>query len=96
MSLREHERRILEEIERRLGEEDPELAERLDSFGDPDAPAEPGLSGWKPWVACGLIAAVTAGLLVLLFVLTPGAPQPVEQPSAPAPAQTLQPADEGR
>ncbi len=98
MSLREHERRILAEIERQLSEEAPRLADRLSSFGsdDPDAPVDPGLRSWKPWVACGLIAAVTAGLLVLLFVLTPGAPQPVEQPSAPAPAQTLQPADEGR
>ncbi|MDE3724977.1 MULTISPECIES: DUF3040 domain-containing protein [Nocardiopsis] len=89
MSLRENERRILQEIERRLSEEEPELAGRLESFGDPDAPIDPGLSGWKPWVACGLIAAVTAGLLVLLFVLTPGAPQP--EPSAPA--QTTQPVE---
>ncbi|WP_017570507.1 DUF3040 domain-containing protein [Nocardiopsis halotolerans] len=86
MSLREHERRILEEIERQLSEEEPDLAGRLESFGsgDPDAPADPGLTGWKPWVACGLIAAVTAGLLVMLFVLTPSTPQP----SPPAPAGT--------
>ncbi|WP_159945203.1 MULTISPECIES: DUF3040 domain-containing protein [unclassified Nocardiopsis] len=78
MSLREHERRILEEIERQLSEEEPELAGRMESFGsgDPDAPVDPGLTSWKPWVACGLIAAVTAGLLVLLFVLTPSTPQP--------------------
>ncbi|MEE2039907.1 DUF3040 domain-containing protein [Nocardiopsis sp. CT-R113] len=84
MSLREHERRILEEIERQLREDEPDLAERLETFGadDPDAAADPGLGGWKPWVACGLIAAVTAGLLVLLFVLTPTAPQP--DPPAPA------------
>ncbi|GAA1438209.1 DUF3040 domain-containing protein [Nocardiopsis tropica] len=84
MSLREHERRILEEIERQLREDEPDLAERLDSFGadDPDAMADSGLDGWKPWVACGLIAAVTAGLLVLLFVLTPTAPQP--PPPVPA------------
>ncbi|ADH67975.1 DUF3040 domain-containing protein [Nocardiopsis dassonvillei] len=89
MSLREHERRILAEIERQLSEEEPDLAGRLESFGsgDPDAPADPGLGGWKPWVACGLIAAVTAGLLVMLFVLTPSTPQP----SAPAvPTETSQ------
>ena len=81
MSLREHERRILEEIERQLSEEEPDLAEHLESFGtaDPDAPADPGLGSWKPWVACGLIAAVTAGLLVLLFVLTPSPAEPPAQ-----------------
>lgn len=86
MSLREHERRILEEIERQLSEEEPDLAGRLRSFdsGDLEIPAGTNLAGWRPWVACGLIAAVTAGLLVLLFVLTPSAPQP----SAPTPADT--------
>ncbi|MFD6950428.1 hypothetical protein A6A08_06410 [Nocardiopsis sp. TSRI0078] len=86
MSLREHERRILEEIERQLSEEEPDLAGRMESFGseDPDAPADPNLASWRPWVACALIAAVTASLLVLLFVLTPSTPQP----SAPAPAST--------
>lgn len=81
MSLREHERRILAEIEKQLSEDAPELAGRLEAFGidDPDAPADPGLRSWRPWVACALIAAVTAGLLVLLFVLTPSAPQP-DQP----------------
>ena len=78
MSLREHERRILAEIERQLSEDAPELAGRLESFGaeDPDAPVDSGLQHWKPWVVCGLIAAVTTILLVLLFVLTPNAPQP--------------------
>lgn len=78
MSLREHERRILAEIERQLDEEAPDLADRLDSFAaeDSDEPTEPGLGSWKPWVACAVIAAVTAGLLVLLFLLTPGTPQP--------------------
>lgn len=88
MSLREHERRILEQIERQLSEDDPELAGRLESFGhgDPDAPVDPAMDGWKPWVACGLIALVTAGLLVMLFVLTPSAPQT----SPPTPAGTSQ------
>ncbi|GAA1112526.1 DUF3040 domain-containing protein [Nocardiopsis metallicus] len=88
MSLREHERRILAQIEKQLSEDAPELAGRLEAFGtdDPDAPADPGLRSWKPWVACGLIAAVTAGLLVLLFVLTPSAPQPEN----PRPAETSQ------
>lgn len=78
MSLREHERRILAEIERQLDEEAPDLADRLDSFAaeDPDEPTEPDLGSWKPWAACAMIAAVTAGLLVLLFLLTPGTPQP--------------------
>ena len=82
MSLREHERRILAEIERQLSEDAPELAGRLEAFSteDPDAPADPGLRTWKPWVACGLIAAITASLLVMLFVFTPSAPQP-ENPS---------------
>ncbi len=96
MSLREHERRILAEIEKQLSEEAPALAGRLEAFGsdDPDAPIDPGLRSWRPWVACGLIAAVTAGLLVLLFVLTPSAPQP----DVPRPAETSQgtePAPEG-
>lgn len=97
MSLREHERRILEEIERQLSEEEPDLAERLESFGtaDPDAPADPGLSNWKPWVACGLIAAVTAGLLILLFVLTPSAPEP-SAPESTGTSETLgDPAPDG-
>ncbi|MET9781341.1 DUF3040 domain-containing protein [Nocardiopsis alba] len=78
MSLREHERRILAEIERQLSEEAPRLADRLSSFesDDPDAPVDPGLRSWKPWVACGLIAAVTVGLLIALFVLTPSVPGP--------------------
>jgi len=77
MSLREHERRILEEIARQLSEEEPDLAERLESFGAevPDTPTESGLGSWRPWIVCTLIAAVTTGLLILLFVLTPSAPQ---------------------
>lgn len=88
MSLREHERRILAEIERQLSEDAPELAGRLEAFGadDPDAPVDSGLRSWKPWVACGLIAAITAGLLVMLFVLTPSAPQPDQ----PRPAENSQ------
>lgn len=88
MSLREHERRILAEIERRLSEDAPELADRLGSFKneDPDVSTDLGLQRWRPWVACGLIAAVTAALLVLLFVLTPSAPQPQE----PRPGGTLE------
>ncbi|WP_150237736.1 DUF3040 domain-containing protein [Nocardiopsis quinghaiensis] len=91
MSLREHERRILEEIERQLNEEEPDLAGRMESFGsdDPDAPADPSLASWRPWVACALIAAVTSGLLVLLFVLTPSAPQP----STPTPTGTSETTD---
>lgn len=94
MSLREHERRILEEIERQLSEEDPDLAGRMESFGseDPDAPADPSLASWRPWVACGLIAAVTAGLLVLLFVLTPSTPQPPV--STPTPTGTSESTDD--
>jgi hypothetical protein len=93
MSLREHERRVLAQIERQLSEEAPDLAVRLETFGsdDPDAPADPGLKSWRPWVACGLIAAVTAGLLVMLFVLTPSAPQP----DTPRPAQTSQDSEPG-
>jgi hypothetical protein len=96
MSLREHERRILAEIERQLSEEEPDLAVRLEAFGadDPDAPVDPGLNSWRPWVACALIAAVTAGLLVLLFVLTPSAPQPSTTPSPTGTSQT-DPAQEG-
>lgn len=91
MSLREHERRILAEIERQLTEDAPDLAGRLEAFGteDPDAPADPGLHSWKPWVACGLIAAVTAGLLVMLFVLTPTAPQP----DGPSPTESSETAE---
>ena len=97
MSLREHERRILAEIERQLSEEEPGLAGRLEAFGsdDPDAPIDPSLNSWKPWVACALIAAVTAGLLVLLFVLTPSAPQPSTTPSPAGTSQTTEPAQEG-
>src|SRR5699024_4585127 len=68
---------ILEEIARQLSEEEPDLAERLESFGAevPDTPTESGLGSWRPWIVCTLIAAVTTGLLILLFVLTPSAPQ---------------------
>lgn len=96
MSLREHERRILAEIERKLDEEAPDLADRLDTFAaeDPDAPADPDLGSWKPWAACAVIAAVTAGLLVLLFLLTPGTPQPEPSgQSVPGTGESL-PADE--
>ncbi|MEU3306234.1 DUF3040 domain-containing protein [Nocardiopsis sp. NPDC055551] len=94
MSLREHERRILAEIEKQLSEDAPELAGRLEAFGteDPDVPADPGLQSWRPWVACALIAAVTAGLLVLLFVLTPSAPQP-EQPRSTGTSQNSEGTD---
>ncbi|OLT29615.1 hypothetical protein BJF83_10745 [Nocardiopsis sp. CNR-923] len=94
MSLREHERRILAEIERQLSEEAPDLAGRLSAFGsdDPDAPLDPSLTGWRPWVACAVIAAVTAGLLVLLFVLTPSAPSPSPSETAETP-ETSEPAD---
>ncbi|MFV2196619.1 DUF3040 domain-containing protein [Nocardiopsis sp. LOL_012] len=95
MSLREHERRILAEIERQLSAEDPDLAGRLEAFGtgDPDAPAEAGLSGWKPWVACALIALATTGLLVLLFVLTPS-PPPDPQTGATQTNESVDPAPE--
>ncbi|MBB6120126.1 DUF3040 domain-containing protein [Nocardiopsis algeriensis] len=91
MSLREHERRILAEIERQLSEEEPELAGRLASLSD--APSDLGLGSWKPWVACGLIAAVTAGLLVLLFVLTPSAPQTAPRTPAETSEATGTPGD---
>ncbi|WP_046470762.1 DUF3040 domain-containing protein [Allosalinactinospora lopnorensis] len=84
MALREYERRILAEIEHHLCEDDPGLADRMETFGA-DAPSEaeetPG-GGWKPWVVCAMIAVVVIGLLALLFALTPGAPS--EQPPAPA------------
>src|SRR5690625_1632631 len=96
MSLREHERRILAEIERQLDEEAPDHADRLDSFAaeDPDEPAEPGLGSWKPWAACAVIAGVTAGLLVLLFLLTPGTPQPEPASQGVPGTEESVPADE--
>ncbi|MBR8740857.1 DUF3040 domain-containing protein [Nocardiopsis sp. MG754419] len=96
MSLREHERRILAQIEKQLSEDAPELAGRLEAFGteDPDAPVDPGLQSWRPWVACALIAAVTAALLVLLFVVTPNAPQP-EQPRPAGTSESSQGVDTG-
>ncbi|RCV50405.1 DUF3040 domain-containing protein [Marinitenerispora sediminis] len=85
MALRENERRILAEIEHRLSEDDPELAERLSAFGTDDPFAEDGPegvedgAGWKPWAVCGAIAALLVGLLVVVFAMTP--PQPVASPS---------------
>src|SRR5699024_8646487 len=77
MSLSEHERRSLEETARQLRAEDPDLAERLESFEAevPDTPTESGLGSWRPWSVCTLLAAVTTGLRILLLVLTPSAPQ---------------------
>lgn len=97
MSLREHERRILEEIERQLSEEEPDLAGRLESFGveDPDTPADPGLSSWKPWIMCTLIATVTTGLLILLFVLTPSTPQPPEPGGGEETSESTEQAPDG-
>ncbi|MFC7328590.1 DUF3040 domain-containing protein [Marinactinospora rubrisoli] len=75
MALRENERRILAEIEHRLGEDDPELADRLAAFGASDDPfryddLDDGAS-WKPWAVCGAIAALLVGLLVMVFAMTP-------------------------
>ncbi|PSL00112.1 Protein of unknown function (DUF3040) [Murinocardiopsis flavida] len=83
MALRENERRILAEIEHRLIEDDPELAESLASFASDAADSESVLRlGWKPWVVCGIIATVVITMLTVLFMLTPG-PRPE---SAPGPA----------
>ncbi|TDQ53405.1 DUF3040 domain-containing protein [Actinorugispora endophytica] len=94
MALRENERRILAEIEHRLSADDPELAGHLTSFGedDPTFAAERGAGGgWRPWLVCGAIALVMAGLLVVLFLATPdGAPEPAATQPPPAPV-TLSP-----
>lgn len=58
MSLSEHERRVLQEIEQRLDEENPELRRRLDGMGA----SEPGR-----WRATPVLASV---LIVVLPVLT--------------------------
>ncbi|MBV2364378.1 DUF3040 domain-containing protein [Streptomonospora nanhaiensis] len=81
MSLRENERRILAEIEQRLGEEDPRLARHLADFGGADQDGEPGFSGTKAfaWLVCGLIALVLFAMLTALYF------------SAPAPARTPPP-----
>ncbi|MDA0567995.1 DUF3040 domain-containing protein [Streptomonospora sp. S1-112] len=80
MSLRENERRILAEIERRLGEEDPRLARHLADFGA-DQDSDPGFSATKAfaWLVCGLIALVLLAMLTALYF------------SAPAPARTPPP-----
>ncbi|TQN31534.1 DUF3040 family protein [Haloactinospora alba] len=78
MALREYERRILAEIEQHLSEEEPQLASRFAEFGTrettPDREAKP--DGWKPWLVAGAIAVFVIGVLVVLLVATPSAPQP--------------------
>ncbi|MFC3996646.1 DUF3040 domain-containing protein [Nocardiopsis sediminis] len=82
MALREYERRILAEIEQRLGEDDPALAGHLATFGADDPSFARGArGGWQAWAVCGAIAVVAAGLLALLFFAAPGAPDP--EPASP-------------
>ncbi|GLU45774.1 DUF3040 domain-containing protein [Nocardiopsis ansamitocini] len=88
MALRENERRILAEIEIRLSEDDPQLAGHLSSFGsdDPSFAVAHSAGGWRPWLVCGAIAFAVVGLLVVLFVATPGASSvPSPAGSTPAP-----------
>lgn len=92
MALRENERRILAEIEQHLSEDDPELADRLSSFGGDGFPGAlgPGVDEWRPWLVCGVIALVVAGLLALLFLAIPGAePESGTAPPAVPRAQAL-------
>lgn len=87
MALRENERRILAEIEHRLIEDAPDLAERMASFTPEEGDTESVLRlGWKPWAVCGVIAALVITMLTVLFVLTPG-PQ---AESAPGPSSDNQ------
>ncbi|MFC4563908.1 DUF3040 domain-containing protein [Nocardiopsis mangrovi] len=82
MALREYERRILAEIEQRLGEDDPALAGHLATFGadDPSFARAAG-GGWRPWAVCAMIAMAAAGLLALLFFTAPSTPAP--EPASP-------------
>lgn len=84
MSLRENERRILAEIEYRLSEDDPELAENLSSLGSEQESEYDADGTWKPWLVYGAIAVVVACLLVVLSL---GSPEPagVSTPTQPAP-----------
>jgi hypothetical protein len=81
MALWDNERRILDEIEERLSEDDPALAQRMNSFAAEDAPTAPdaapegeralvehaeGSVAWKPWLVVGLIVTMILGLLALL------------------------------
>ncbi|MFW5419030.1 DUF3040 domain-containing protein [Nocardiopsis sp. CNT-189] len=81
MGLRRKEERILAEMERRLVEDDPDLAGRLSSFGadDPAFAFVESASARLVWIVSVSVLVVVVGLLVVLLVLTPGA-------SAPEPA----------
>lgn len=70
MALWDDERRILAEIEQRLSQDDPALAETMHSFGEGEpAPRESGGGtggSWKPWIMVGLIVTMVIGLLAVL------------------------------
>ncbi|GAA1218338.1 DUF3040 domain-containing protein [Prauserella alba] len=66
MGLRDEERRQLAEIERRLGEDDPRLAQRL-------ATLRPGTSRTL-WIVAGLIALFIVGGVVIALGAGAGAP----------------------
>ncbi|MBB3664316.1 MULTISPECIES: DUF3040 domain-containing protein [Prauserella salsuginis group] len=66
MGLRDEERRQLAEIERRLGEDDPRLAQRL-------ATLRPGTSRML-WIGAGLVALFIVGGVVIALGAGAGAP----------------------
>lgn len=70
MALSMDEQRILDEMERNLAANDPRLAARLDSFGQPRRPGTIRLQHARTIggvLALALIAAVT----VMMFVISP-------------------------
>lgn len=82
MALREYEERILAAIEHRLTEDDPGLAERLQSFGecDPalsDGPAD-GDVRWGAWLVCAVVGSVVLLVMLALVLLAPPAEAPSE------------------
>lgn len=62
--LSDRERIVLDDIERKLGDEDPELAERLTGTGNSDATPH-----WRYWIAAAVL-----GLFILISI---GADMPI-------------------
>jgi Protein of unknown function (DUF3040) len=89
------EQRILEEMERRLADDDPRLASRFASFGQPRMPDLFGSSRTR-LIASLLAVALIAAVALVVYVLSPfgavgrdpAGHQPSVPPSAASTGQT--------
>jgi Protein of unknown function (DUF3040) len=88
VALNMDEQRILDEMERRLADDDPRLASRFASFGQPRMPDLFGSSRTR-LIASLLAVALIAAVALVVYVLSPfGAVGRGQIPGHHSPAQT--------